>query len=83
MTMRPAVFALRALIRGYQIIIAPYLGGACRFVPTCSAYAMEAVETHGALRGSLLAARRFGRCHPLGGSGLDPVPPVARPDTGR
>jgi putative membrane protein insertion efficiency factor len=62
------------LIRAYQVVLSPYLGGACRFLPTCSAYAIEAVERHGALRGSILAARRLSRCHPLGRSGVDPVP---------
>ena len=62
------------LIRVYQVMLSPFLGGACRFQPTCSAYAIEAVATHGALRGSLLAARRLSRCHPLGRSGFDPVP---------
>ena len=62
------------LIRAYQVMFSPFLGGACRFQPTCSAYAIEAVATHGALRGSLLAARRLSRCHPLGRAGFDPVP---------
>jgi len=81
--MRPGVLAVRALIRLYQVAVAPYLGGACRFVPTCSAYAMEAVETHGALAGSWLALRRLARCHPLARPGLDPVPPVSHPGPGR
>jgi len=62
------------LIRVYQVMLSPFLGGACRFQPTCSAYAIEAVATHGALRGSLMAARRLSRCHPLGRAGFDPVP---------
>lgn len=62
------------LIRVYQVMLSPFLGGACRFQPTCSAYAIEAVATHGAWRGSLLAARRLSRCHPLGRAGFDPVP---------
>jgi putative membrane protein insertion efficiency factor len=61
-------------IRGYQVAIAPMLGPACRFEPSCSRYAVEAVERHGALRGSWLAVRRLIRCHPLGGCGVDPVP---------
>ena len=64
---------LIALIRGYQLTLSPYLGGSCRFLPTCSAYAREAIERHGAWRGSLLALRRLSKCHPLGSSGLDPV----------
>jgi putative membrane protein insertion efficiency factor len=62
------------LIRVYQVMLSPFVGGACRFQPSCSAYAVEAVATHGALRGSLLAARRLSRCHPLGRAGFDPVP---------
>jgi putative membrane protein insertion efficiency factor len=64
-----------ALIRGYQLLFSPMYAGSCRFVPSCSQYAAEAVSIHGALRGSVLAARRVARCHPLGGKGLDPVPP--------
>lgn len=63
------------LIRGYQLLFSPIYAGSCRFVPSCSQYAAEAVSVHGALRGSLLAARRVARCHPLGGKGLDQVPP--------
>ena len=65
---------LIALVRGYQLVLSPFLGGACRFQPTCSAYAMEALRTHGALRGTGLALRRLSACHPLGRSGFDPVP---------
>jgi putative membrane protein insertion efficiency factor len=54
----------------------------CRYLPSCSAYAEEAIETHGAWRGSWLAARRLGRCHPFGGQGVDPVPPQRHPDHG-
>ncbi len=65
---------LIALVKFYQLAISPWLGGNCRFQPTCSAYAIEALETHGPLKGSWLAMRRIGRCHPWGGSGYDPVP---------
>jgi putative membrane protein insertion efficiency factor len=65
---------LVALIRLYQLMLSPLFGGACRFLPSCSAYAIEAIQVHGALRGSVLAARRLSRCHPLGRSGVDPVP---------
>jgi putative membrane protein insertion efficiency factor len=65
---------LLALIRLYQFVLSPFVGGACRFVPSCSVYAREAIERHGALRGSWLALRRLSRCHPFGGSGFDPVP---------
>lgn len=73
---RPTLFA-RALIgavRGYRRWISPALPPACRFEPSCSAYAEEALKKHGAARGSWLAARRLLRCHPFGGSGYDPVP---------
>ena len=63
-------------IRFYQICISPMFPPACRFTPSCSAYAIEAIRVHGALRGSLLAIRRILRCHPWGGCGYDPVPPV-------
>jgi uncharacterized protein len=63
------------LIRGYQLLLSPWLGNNCRFHPTCSGYAIEAVRTHGVLRGLWLASRRIGRCHPWGGHGHDPVPP--------
>ena len=65
---------LIALVRLYRYTLSPFLGGTCRFLPTCSAYAIEALQTHGALRGSLLAIRRLSACHPLGRSGFDPVP---------
>jgi putative membrane protein insertion efficiency factor len=63
------------LIRGYQLLLSPLLGNNCRFHPTCSQYAIEAVAEHGVLRGGWLAARRIGRCHPWGDAGHDPVPP--------
>ena len=66
--------ALLVLIRGYQLGISPLLPAACRYTPTCSAYAAEAIRRHGALRGSWLATRRLLRCHPWGGHGYDPVP---------
>ena len=62
------------LIRAYQVVLSPFFGGACRFLPSCSAYAVEAIATHGAWRGGLLAVRRLSRCHPLGRAGFDPVP---------
>ncbi len=66
--------ALLLLIRGYRRWLSPLLGRNCRFHPSCSAYALEAIERHGALRGSWLAARRIGRCHPWREGGFDPVP---------
>ncbi len=73
---RPTLFAraLIGVVRGYRRWISPALPPACRFVPSCSAYAEEALKKHGAARGSWLAARRLLRCHPFGGSGYDPVP---------
>ena len=62
------------LVRFYRFAISPWLGGNCRFQPTCSSYAIEALRCHGVVKGSWLAARRIGRCHPWGGSGYDPVP---------
>ncbi len=70
-------FVALLLLRGYKLAISPWLPGACRYVPTCSEYAMEAVERYGALRGGGMAFARIMRCHPLGGSGYDPV--VKRP----
>ncbi|MEO7497737.1 MAG: membrane protein insertion efficiency factor YidD [Massilia sp.] len=67
---------LVALLRGYQIFISPMLGQNCRFYPSCSSYAIEALHTHGAGRGSLLVLRRVCRCHPFNPGGLDPVPPA-------
>jgi putative membrane protein insertion efficiency factor len=67
--------ALIALLRGYKRWISPLLGTRCRFVPTCSEYAMEAIGRFGAFKGSWLAIRRIGRCHPLHPGGHDPIPP--------
>jgi hypothetical protein len=69
---------LRTLVRVYQLLLAPLVGPRCRYLPSCSDYAAEALEQHGALRGSVLAARRLLSCHPWGGSGYDPVPPARR-----
>ena len=63
------------LIRGYQLLLSPLLGNNCRFQPTCSEYAVEAIRTQGLARGLWLAVRRIGRCHPWGAAGHDPVPP--------
>lgn len=67
--------AMLAPIKFYQFCISPMLPAACRYTPTCSQYAVEAISVHGPLKGSWLAARRILRCHPWGGSGYDPVPP--------
>ncbi|HUA40145.1 MAG TPA: membrane protein insertion efficiency factor YidD [Streptosporangiaceae bacterium] len=65
---------LVVLLTGYRRFISPLLGPTCRYYPSCSAYALEAVQLHGALRGSWLAARRLSRCHPFHAGGIDPVP---------
>ncbi|MCA1583919.1 MAG: membrane protein insertion efficiency factor YidD [Acidobacteria bacterium] len=62
------------LIRAYKYLVSPWFTGRCRFVPSCADYTAEAIARHGAVRGALLGARRLSRCHPLGGSGYDPVP---------
>ena len=63
------------LVKGYQYLISPLLGPRCRFFPSCSSYTIEALQVHGAIRGSWLALRRILRCHPLNSGGIDPVPP--------
>ncbi|MBX3358376.1 MAG: membrane protein insertion efficiency factor YidD [Phycisphaeraceae bacterium] len=68
------VAALVLLVRIYQATLGPFLGGRCRFVPSCSEYAIEAIRERGPVVGAYLAARRLLRCHPFGGSGFDPVP---------
>ena len=69
-----ATFPLLLLIRGYQLIISPLLGSNCRFMPTCSEYAMESFRSHGLIKGSYLTIKRIGKCHPWGGHGYDPIP---------
>jgi len=74
----PARWAVRLVslpIVVYRYLVSPLIGPCCRFLPTCSDYALEAVATHGVLRGGWLAVCRFARCHPWGGDGYDPVPP--------
>jgi len=63
-----------ALVRGYQLLISPVLGNNCRYMPSCSAYTIEAMEKHGPLRGLWLGIKRVGRCHPFHEGGYDPVP---------
>ena len=63
-----------ALLRGYKVLFSPLFAGSCRYMPSCSEYAAEAIQRFGVIRGCLLAARRLARCHPLGGHGFDAVP---------
>lgn len=72
---RALAMPLVGLVKLYRVAISPWLGMNCRFQPTCSEYAIEALRRHGVFRGTWLAAKRIGRCHPWGGSGYDPVPP--------
>lgn len=72
--MTPLARMVALPVRAYRLVLSPWIGHACRFQPTCSAYALEALDRHGALRGSWLAARRVARCHPWGAAGYDPVP---------
>jgi putative membrane protein insertion efficiency factor len=65
---------LAGLVRGYQLVISPLLPPSCRFMPSCSQYALEAIMRHGAVRGTWLAVRRLVRCHPFHPGGFDPVP---------
>jgi putative membrane protein insertion efficiency factor len=67
---------LKGIIRLYQLTLSPIFGGSCRFDPSCSAYAIEAIDRHGAWRGARLAGARLLRCHPFGSVGYDPVPDV-------
>lgn len=76
--MTPLAWVLALPIRAYRLVASPWVGRHCRFGPTCSAYALEALAVHGAARGLWLTLRRIGRCRPGGGSGWDPVPPRNR-----
>ncbi|WP_199620125.1 membrane protein insertion efficiency factor YidD [Paenibacillus alkalitolerans] len=74
--MKPAAkLALQAPIRFYRAVLSPLKPPTCRFYPTCSAYALEAIDVHGPLKGSILAAKRIAKCHPFHPGGIDPVPP--------
>ena len=68
-----------AAVRAYQLVLSPFAGGACRFDPSCSDYAMNAIAEHGLAQGFVLAVRRVARCHPFGRAGFDPVPPRTTP----
>lgn len=77
MIKRALVWLLSLPVRLYRLVLSPILPASCRYHPTCSAYALEALQVHGPFKGLWLAAKRLGRCHPWGGHGLDPVPPAA------
>lgn len=81
--MKAVSHLLSGLVRLYQLGVSPYLAMSCRYHPTCSAYARQALLRHGPLSGSWLALRRIARCHPWGGHGHDPVPGDAAPNTAR
>ena len=68
------IFPLLIIIKVYQLIISPILRSNCRFLPTCSEYAIESLKSHGLIKGSILTIKRIGRCHPWGGHGYDPIP---------
>lgn len=70
----PLAVVLKGLVRAYQLLLSPVLPASCRFHPSCSAYALEALTRHGAVKGSYLAAARLCRCHPWNDGGFDPVP---------
>lgn len=72
-------WVLKKIVRGYQVAISPLMAPRCRFYPTCSSYAIEALEKHGAIKGSWLTIKRLSKCHPLHPGGLDPVPDPKQP----
>lgn len=72
--MTPLAWIVSLPVRFYRVVFSPWVGHGCRFQPTCSAYAMDALARHGAIKGAWLTMRRIGRCHPLGSAGYDPVP---------
>ncbi|MCK0122459.1 membrane protein insertion efficiency factor YidD [Loktanella sp. F6476L] len=72
--MSPLAHVFAVPVKAYRLLLSPWVGHGCRFQPTCSAYALEALEKHGGIKGSILTIRRIGRCHPWGGSGIDNVP---------
>ncbi|MBF2758762.1 MAG: membrane protein insertion efficiency factor YidD [Ectothiorhodospiraceae bacterium AqS1] len=75
--MRLPLRFLIACVKAYRWLISPLFPPCCRYLPTCSEYAIEALQRHGALKGSILSLRRLARCHPFSASGFDPVPPAA------
>ncbi len=72
--MTPGAYLVSLPVRAYRLVLSPWVGNGCRYQPTCSVYALEALERHGAVRGGSMMIRRVCRCHPWGGHGYDPVP---------
>ena len=72
--MGPLTYIAYLIVKAYQVVVSPFLGANCRYNPTCSAYALEALKKFGILKGGLLSIKRVAKCHPWGGSGDDPVP---------
>lgn len=72
--MTPLAFIFSLPVRLYRLVFSPWVGRSCRYDPTCSAYALEALKKHGGLKGGWLTLKRLGRCHPWGGMGVDDVP---------
>ncbi len=72
--MTPMAYIVSLPVRAYRVVLSPWVGHGCRYQPTCSAYSLEALEKHGAIKGTYLTVRRIMRCHPWGGSGIDNVP---------
>lgn len=78
MSRSPLAVALSLLIGAYQRFVSPFTGASCRFYPSCSQYALEAIRGHGALKGSWLALRRVTKCHPFNPGGVDHIPPARK-----
>ena len=72
--MGPLTYIAYLMVKAYQVVVSPLLGANCRYNPTCSAYALEALKKFGIIKGGLLSIKRVAKCHPWGGSGHDPVP---------
>ena len=72
--MGPLTYIAYLIVKTYQVVVSPFLGANCRYNPTCSAYALEALKKFGIIKGGLLSIKRVAKCHPWGGSGHDPVP---------
>ncbi|WP_106357984.1 membrane protein insertion efficiency factor YidD [Yoonia maritima] len=72
--MTPLAYVVSLPVRAYRLVLSPWIGNSCRFHPTCSVYSLEALEKHGAIKGSWLTIRRIGRCHPWATGGVDNVP---------